>query len=107
MNPLSRLDVTMVRGPDASCSLLSFSPRLPVFSVHRKILRVTSHYEGLRLRPGTEEEKESSKQKLAALRANDQLKREKADARNSLEAYLYEVGTERGRLEARWLGRGG
>ena len=24
MNPLSRLDVTMVRGPDASCSLLSF-----------------------------------------------------------------------------------
>jgi hypothetical protein len=32
-----------------------------------------------------------SKAKLATLRRNDEIKREKADARNTLEAYLYEV----------------
>jgi hypothetical protein len=101
--------VIVVRGRDASCwpllsALFPSSPRLPACQVHRKILRVTSHYEGLRLRPGTEEEKESSKQKLAALRANDQLKREKADARNSLEAYLYEVGTEGGKPGSQVVG---
>ncbi|TFJ83042.1 hypothetical protein NSK_005667 [Nannochloropsis salina CCMP1776] len=88
-------EVKKVDGQNAtagnSTSSNTTAPAPPKPIVHRKILRVTSHYEGLRLRPGTEEEKESSKQKLAALRANDQLKREKADARNSLEAYLYEV----------------
>ena len=66
---------------------------------------MTKHFNGLRLRPATEEEKSSSKKKLAVLRANDEKKREKADARNSLEAYLYEVKNKM--LEHEEVGRDG
>ena len=69
---------------------------------------MTTHYEGLRLRPASEEEKIHSKDKLAELRANDERKREKADARNSLEAYLYEVKNKMmEHEEVRWGGREG
>ena len=72
--------------------LLLIHPPTHLFqTVHKKILTVTTHYDGLRLRPATQEEKEASKKKLTLLRLNDEKKREKADARNSLEAYLYEV----------------
>ena len=67
------------------------APAAPQPVVHRATLAVRAHYEGLRLRPHTAEEKAASSAKLAALRARDELKREKADARNSLEGYLYDV----------------
>jgi hypoxia up-regulated 1 len=66
-------------------------PAKPQPVVHRAVLTVTAHYEGLRLRPHTGEEKALSAARLAALRLRDELKREKADARNSLEGYLYDV----------------
>lgn len=66
-------------------------PKAPQPVVHRATLMVKAHYEGLRLRPHSAVETAASAAKLAALRARDELRREKADARNSLEGYLYDV----------------
>jgi len=59
--------------------------------VYKRILKIQVGYDGLAIRPATVEELSASKKKLDELDRQDQIRIDIAEAKNTLESYIYEV----------------